>query len=173
MTPIPYAVRALYRTLGDELPARIDALNAGKTEDQKTLVAPRLYAHDLDAGGDLLSPGVWMKGATETPDPSSAGLHLVRLSLELVVPGSAGAADQTLDATFRMVGAIRETLRAGDGRGPWMIGGAEDGANIVRCYPRQWQVQPHVWTLPIGGAAGMPFGRAMPAFEIKVWDPDQ
>jgi len=173
MSTIFTAIRALYRTLTDELPARIDALNASKAAGQKTLAMPRLYAHDMNAGGDLTVAGIWLKGTREAPDFTAGGEHLVTLTLELVIPGSARADDQTLDAVHRIIGAIRETLRAGDGRGPWMIGGSVEGANVVRCFPKAWQMPPHVWTLPLGGAAGMPFGRATPVFEIKVWNPDQ
>lgn len=173
MTTIAYAIRALYRTLGDELPGRVAALNAAKEPKNLTLKVPRLFAHSTKQGADITSPAVFVESSSETPDPTPAGLHLVRIGLEVIVPGPAGADIKTLDATHRLLGAMREILRAGDGRGEWMIGGAEDGANIVRCFPRQWTAQPHVWTLSTGGAAGMPFGRAMPQYEIKVWDPDQ
>jgi len=173
MTTIAYAIRALYRTLGDELPARVLALNAAREPGQITIKAPRLFGHSTKQGGDFTGPAVFVESTNETPDPTSAGLHIVRIGLEVIVPGPARSDDATLDATHRLLGAMRKILRAGDGRGEWMVGGAADGAKIVRCFPRQWTARPHIWTLATGGAAGMPYGRAMPQYEIKVWDPDQ
>lgn len=174
MTSIAYAVRALYRTLRDELPARVAALNAAKQAGQITLQAPKLYEHDANAGGDLTGAAIFLQSTSETPDTGPDGLHVVRVGLHIIVPGPARSEAATLDATNRLVGAVREIVRSGDGRGQFMVGGAgEEGARIVRCFPRQWQLAPSIWTLPVGGPAGMPIGRALPQFEIKVWDPDQ
>lgn len=128
-----------------------------------------VYDHGPDvARVDLTGPTICFVESQQVPQRERESA-LVRIRLEVFMPGPQAEDRATLRAVSELVAAINAVIARGDGRGQHMVGG-QAYERILRAFPMQWRVRDHVWQLADGRVA-RPFGRAQPEYEIRVWDP--
>lgn len=131
-------------------------------------LARSLMATDIDVTRPVVAID---REGTRPGSPYTTGERLVTVRLEVLYPGPVGARGETLEAIHALAAAIMQTVADGDERGPYLVGDIAWGERVSVCRPVSLQVEPTVRTFG-RGTNTHPIGRAMPEFEIQVWDLD-
>lgn len=170
MDPITYVADALFATLRENMPAHLATLDADRA-DKLPLSTPdtQFFTRPLiGTDSDVTTPIVTLeRKSARQGQRYTTGEVLVSLRLGVFFPGPAGDETATHEAVSALAAAVYDVVRSGDGRGAYMVGGADATALSV-CRPRPYQVEPRTKMLDRRGSS-FPFGIAYPEFEIQVW----
>lgn len=99
-------------------------------------------------------------------------MHAVKVQLEVWVPGDfALPIRTTLERALELERGIAATLRAGDSRAPFFVGGTAAGAHVVQAKPADLTARTQVFQFRNGGAT-IPVAIARPVIEMLVSSSD-